>query len=279
MTFRSAMLGVASIALGLLVWAVVRESPSFLIGRGKVDKAHRHAAKVISEPLELEPERQLAVVGEPEGTRTGIFHPSNLRITLGCALALGASIAVVYGFSGWSPIILKSVGFQDSELSGANFALGLVSVIGALVSGHACRVFGSRRIMAWCPIGTFLCVVALAFVIEGIDTAPTDVERWAIYSLVGLAGGVASICVAAPYSIMTMGYPVSCVSSGVGLGMLAGRLGGVGMSLAGGYLLDLGGTSVLPFFFTTAILALLVSASAWIIDRHIPPRGTELAEH
>lgn len=267
--------GVLSVVLGFAILALIRESPSFLLGKGKAEKAHRHAAKVIDGPLELEPEHQQSVAGEPAGTKTGVFHRSNLRLTIGTALALGASTAVVYGFSGWSPIILKSSGFADSQLSGANFALGLVSVIGALISGHVCRVYGSRRIMALCPAATFLCVVALAFVVEGIGTAPTDAERWAVYSLIGLAGGVASIGVAATYSIMTMGYPVSCVSSGIGFGMLAGRLGGVSMSLAGGYLLDLGGTSVLPFFLTTAAFALLVSASAWIIDRHIQPGGLD----
>lgn len=269
--------GLLSVALGIVILALIRESPSFLLGKGNADKAHRHAAKVIAGPLELEPERQQSIAVGPQDTKTGVFHSSNLRLTLGTALALGASTAVVYGFSGWSPIILKSAGFADSQLAGANFALGLVSVIGALISGHVCRVYGSRRIMAWCPAATFLCVVVLAFVVEGIGTAPTDAERWAIYSLVGLAGGIASVAVAATYSIMTMGYPVSCVSSGIGFGMLAGRLGGVGMSLAGGYLLDLGGSSVLPFFLTTAVFALLVSASAWIIDRHIPPLSADAA--
>jgi len=265
--------GAVSLALGCAILALVRESPPFLLARGQGEKAHRHARLAVDGPLELLPERHEAEPEEDAGTAIGVFHPGNLRLNIGIAVSFAASTAIVYGLSGWSPLMLKGVGFADDQLTNANFALGLVSVIGALLAGPVDRHFGSRRTMAVCAGITCASIVALGLVIEGIGAAPSAAERWAVYSLVGVAGGVASIGIATIYAMMTLGYPLSCRSSGIGFGMMMGRMGGVGMSLAGGYLLDLGGRSVMPFFAVLAVCALVVSSSAWIVDRHIRPRG------
>jgi lipopolysaccharide export LptBFGC system permease protein LptF len=71
--------------------------------------------------------------------------------------------------------------------------------------------------------------------------------------------------------MITLGYPVSSRSTGIGLGMLISRLAGFLMTLFGGALLDMRGNSVVPFFAIVALCALLVGASAWIVDRHVEP--------
>jgi AAHS family 4-hydroxybenzoate transporter-like MFS transporter len=73
------------------------------------------------------------------------------------------------------------------------------------------------------------------------------------------------------YAIMTYAYPPSCRSAGIGFGIFMGRVGAVAATALGGKLLDLGHGSVVPFFAAMAVGAVLVSASALIVDRQIPP--------
>ena len=73
------------------------------------------------------------------------------------------------------------------------------------------------------------------------------------------------------YVIMVFSYPQSCRSAGIGFGIFASRVGAVSASGFGGALLDLGHGSVLPFFAVLAVSAVLVSAAAFVVDRHVPP--------
>jgi AAHS family 4-hydroxybenzoate transporter-like MFS transporter len=73
------------------------------------------------------------------------------------------------------------------------------------------------------------------------------------------------------YVIMIAGYPPSCRSTGIGFGILMGRVGAISASVFGGAVLDLGHGSVVPFFGVLAFSALLICAAAFIIERHVPP--------
>jgi AAHS family 4-hydroxybenzoate transporter-like MFS transporter len=57
----------------------------------------------------------------------------------------------------------------------------------------------------------------------------------------------------------------------MGFGIFMSRIGAVGITLLGGVLLDWGGDSVVPFFVTLTAGAILVSAAAFVVDRHVPP--------
>ena len=265
-----AIFGLASIALGLLIMLIVRESPSYLLSRGKAALAHHYARIVIPAKIELQPEAAAETKGGPA---IGVFHRSNLRLNVGIGASFVASAAIFYGLTSWSPLMLEGLGFAKDQLANANFALGLVSVFAALLGGYVVRAFGSKRVMGLCAVLTGASVIVLALVIEGIGLAPSPAERWAVYALIGFAGGAASVGVTTIYAMMTLGYPVSCRSAGIGYGMLMGRIGGVLMSLAGGYLLDLWSGSVVPFFAVVVLCALVVGSSVAVIDRHIPRPG------
>ena len=86
-----------------------------------------------------------------------------------------------------------------------------------------------------------------------------------------LLAEVVSVGIATIYVMMTLGYPQSCRSSGIGFGMLTGRVGAILASLGGGYLIDLGAGSLLPFFGAMLAGSILVSAAALVVDRHVAP--------
>ena len=73
------------------------------------------------------------------------------------------------------------------------------------------------------------------------------------------------------YVIMALGYPQSCRSAGIGFGIFMSRVGAIAASGLGGALLDFGAGSVVPFFTVLCVGAVLVSAAAFIVDRHVPP--------
>ncbi len=129
-------------------------------------------------------------------------------------------------------------------------------------------------------IGSSLVVlmVVLAFVVETVPGAPDASERLLVIVLVGATAAVFSAGIASMYVIMIAGYPQSCRSAGIGFGIFMSRVGAIAASGLGGVLLDLGHGSVVPFFAVLAVSAALISAAAFIVDRHVPPaRRAELA--
>ena len=90
-------------------------------------------------------------------------------------------------------------------------------------------------------------------------------------ALIGVLAAVFSAGIATMYVVMALGYPQSCRSAGIGFGIFMSRVGAISASGLGGALLDLGHGSVLPFFGVLALSAVVVSAAALVIDRHVPP--------
>jgi len=264
--------GGASILIGFLALLLVRETPSWLLAKGREDAANRTARRIFGQEIELLPEPD-GIIGTTgaEGTRVGLFHRDHTRLTAGVAIAFSACTAIVYGLTLWGVVLFTSRGFTQDQAIGVIFWAGLMSVAGALAGGPVVRILGSRRTMAACSAITFAAVVILFLMVEHLSAAPDGATLAAVYVLAGIMGGVASLGISTIYTMMALGYPVSCRSTGIGLGMLLGRIGGIAMALSGGYLLNWGGTSVLPFFGVMAACALAVSSSTWIIDRHIAP--------
>ncbi len=224
----------------------------------------------LGDDLELVPEQAGIVAGGPA---TGVFDRSNLRLTLGAALAFSALTAVVYSINYWGTELFTSHGLTQQQAIGVIFWAGLVSVAGRLLSGWTVRAFGSRATI----IALFAGQLRRRRRARRDDraTAEPPPSFLAVAVLACAIGGIGSLGIGTLYSMITLGYPVSCRSTGIGLGMLVGRAGGIVMTFYGGSLLDLHGNSVVPFFAVIAACALAVSASAWIVDRHVEPAGKQ----
>ena len=114
-------------------------------------------------------------------------------------------------------------------------------------------------------------LLGLAFVVQTLAAAPAPEARMLVLVMIGAAGAVFSAGIATLYVIMALGYPQSCRSAGIGFGIFMSRVGAVAASGLGGALLDFGHGSVLPFFAVLTLSAVLVSAAALVVDRHVPP--------
>jgi AAHS family 4-hydroxybenzoate transporter-like MFS transporter len=261
--------GVATLLLVVIILAALRDSPSFFLGKGKPDAAARVARLVFKEPVPLIPDQHASATNG--GVSVGVLHRSNMRLNTGIGIAFAACALVAYGILNWSTTFLTAAGFTLEQAGFAVSVCGITSMLGSFGAGLLTRRFGSRRVMAVISATVFVLLVALAFTVEVLPATPTVAERTVVVLLIGGAGAFFSAGIATMYVIMALGYPQSCRSAGIGFGIFMSRVGAIAASGLGGALLDFGAGSVLPFFTVLCVGAVLVSAAAFIVDRHVPP--------
>jgi AAHS family 4-hydroxybenzoate transporter-like MFS transporter len=88
--------------------------------------------------------------------------------------------------------------------------------------------------------------------------------------LYGLSAAIFSGGIATLYALMTYAYPPSCRSAGIGFGIFVGRVGAVAATALGGWLIEVGEGSLVPFFAVLIVSAALVSSAAFVVPRHVP---------
>jgi len=262
------VIGLGTLVVVVLIVLVLRDSPSFLLARGKAAEARVAAAKVLPGDVDIAPERHHTDRG---GVSVGVFDKGNLRLNIGIGIAFAAAATCAYGILNWTTTMLTAKGFTFEEASYAVSVAGLTSIASSIAAGLLVQRFGSRIVMAVLSVTLFLTLLVLAFHLEQLSGVPGADEGNVIVALIGLAAALFSAAIASFYAMMTYGYPPSCRSAGIGFGIFVGRIGAISASGLGGWLLDLGKGSVVPFFSVLCVAAILVSAAAIIVDRQVPP--------
>lgn len=262
-------IGAGTFLVVFLILGFLRDSPSFLLARGKAEEAQRNARKVLDGDVQLIPEQHHS--DQPDGQITGVFSPSNFRLNLGLGIAFAAATLVAYGILNWSTTFLTAKGFAFDQASYAVAVAGMTSIAASIAAGVLVRHFGSRPVLITFSFGLLATLVVLAAVLETQTGAPSDDQMLLVVVLIGLAGALFSGSIASFYALMTYAYPSSCRSAGIGFGIFVGRAGAIGASAGGGWLIGLGGESLLPFFAVLCVGAVLISAAAFVNDRHVPP--------
>lgn len=263
--------GAATLLVVVVIGLVLRDSPSFLLARGRSDLAHKNAKLVLDGEVALTPDRHHT--DSEVGPQIGVLHRSNLRLNLGIGIAFAASTLVAYGILSWGTTFLTAEDFTLDQAGDAVALAGISSMVGSILVGIVMRRFGSKLVMGLLSAIMVVWMLAIGYTIEGLPEQLDDAARIYVTWLVGLSGFAFSASIAGMYVMMTHGYPPSCRSGGIGFGIFMSRLGAVSATGLGGALLDFGGTSVWPFFGTLAAAAVLVSAAAFVVDRHVPPLG------
>lgn len=260
--------GLGTLVLLVLIFGLLRDSPSFLLAKGDTERAQLAARRVIPHDIDLVPEPSDASGLADTGRSIGVFHRSNLRLNVGVGIGFAAATLVAYALLNWATSLLTAAGYSLEQAFTASFVLGVTSIAGALSAGPLTQLFGSRAVMAGVGVGLLVVIVALAVALETLGGAPGAGYRAAVDVLLAAISGIASIGIATIYVIVTLGYPQACRGEGIGFGMLMGRVGGILASYFGGALLDVGEGSFVPFFAVMATGAILVSIAAFVIDRH-----------
>jgi len=265
--------GASTLLLVILILGLLRDSPPFLASKGKEGAARRHARKVTDQEIAFAAREGDGAPADGDAGDIGVFHPINRRLNWGVGIGFAASTLVAYSIISWGTTFLTAAGFALEDALQTSFAVGITSIAGALAAGYLARRFGSRSVMLGVSAVLVIMSGALALLMESLAGAPDAALRIMIPSLVAGIAGVVSLGIATIYVMMTLGYPQSCRSSGIGFGMLTGRVGAILASFGGGYLIDLGNGSLLPFFATMLAGSALVSVTAFLVDRHVEPIG------
>jgi AAHS family 4-hydroxybenzoate transporter-like MFS transporter len=263
--------GVATVLLVFIILASLRDSPSFLLSRGKREEAQRAARRVLGEDVELIPERHHT--DSEGGVSIGVLHRTNLRLNIGVGLAFAASALCAYAILNWSTTFLTAGGFTLAQAGRAVAVAGITSMLGSVLAGILTRQLGSRLTMALISATLLILMIVLGFVVETLPATPTEQERLLVVVLIGAAAAVFSGGIATMYVVMTFGYPQSCRTAGIGFGIFMSRVGAIAASGLGGAVLEFGDGSVVPFFAILAVSALLIGVALFVIDRHVPPLG------
>ena len=255
------------LVVGLII-AFLRDSPSFLLAKGKTEAAHVAARRVLEGPVELAPEHRAL---RADGTAAGVFAEGNGRLNIGVGITFAAAALIAYAMLSWATTFLTAKGFTFEQAAYAVSVGGLTSVAASIAAGLLVQRFGSRVVFAAISVGLMAALVTLAFVLEALDGAPEADDVLLVTALYGLSAAIFSAGIASLYALMTHAYPPSCRSAGIGFGIFVGRVGAVAATALGGWLIDLGDGSLVMFFAVLVVSAALMSAAAFIVDRHVPP--------
>jgi MFS transporter, AAHS family, 4-hydroxybenzoate transporter len=263
------VLGVGTLLVVLLILLLLRDSPMFLMARGERAKAEAAATRLFGEAVVLAPETHHG--DGAGGEKIGVLHRSNLRLNAGIGMAFAASTMCAYGILNWSTTFLTAKGFTLGQAGNAVSIAGLTSIAASILAGLLVQRFGSKIVMACISASLFVAMAVLAVAVESLPATPDASDRLLILALVGVTAAIFSGGIASFYAMLTHGYPPSCRSAGIGFGIFMGRVGAILASGFGGTLLDLGQGSVIPFFAALCLAAVLVSAGAFVVDKHVPP--------
>ncbi|WEK46319.1 MAG: MFS transporter [Candidatus Andeanibacterium colombiense] len=259
--------GAATLVLVVIVYTALRDSPSFLLAKGKRNEALQNARRVIRADIELAAEH--LDTGSAEGPPVGVLHSSNFRLNAGVGAGFAASTLVAYGILNWSTTILTTKGVSLQLAGYAISVAGITSILGSILAGILVQKFGTKPVMLAVSGILAVTLVALAAAVETMSTASSGGIAL-VTVLIGIAAAAFSCSIATVYVVITLGYPQSCRSAGIGFGIFTGRIGAILASGFGGVFLEIGGGSTLPFFAILVASAALIFAAALVIDRHVP---------
>ncbi len=262
-------LGLATSLVVLLIVAGLRDSPSFLLARGKPAEAKRAADRLLRGDVELVPERH--ATDSADGSTIGVLHRTNLRLNIGVGVTFTTCALCAYGVLNWSTTFLTAKGFTLEQAGNAVSIGGLTSIVSSVAAGLLVHRYGSKAVFSAVSASLVVAFVVLAWSVERLPAAPSADDRLLVIGLIGITAAIFSAGMASIYALMTYGYPQSCRSAGIGFGIFMARVGAIAASALGGWLLDLGHGSTIPYFAVLTVSAALVSACAFIVDRHVPP--------
>lgn len=265
--------GAGTMLLVVLIVVLLRESPAYLLTKGKPEAARAVASKVLDGDFELAPEHHST---DGAGATIGVFHPSLVRLNLGIGISFAASAMVAYAMLNWGTTFLTAKGFPFDEASYAVSIGGITSMVAAILAGLLVHRFGSRAVFLAIATGLVLTLSVMTIKMETMSAVPGNDERLIIIALYGLAAALFSASIACMYAVMTYAFPSACRSAGIGFGIFVARVGAIAGSGLGGTLIDWGEGSLLPYFATLIVTSALIFAAPLIIDRHVPPASRRL---
>jgi MFS family permease len=243
--------GALSGLIALLVWCFVPESPVLVRRSAQADPSRPGLAAVFTTP--------------------------SLRFVMGAGLAFIGVSYVAYAFAAWSPVLLTSAGFSVPQALKASLGFNLMAVLAALLTGLLADRYGTRRLMFIAGKLVLLAVLLMAAAVLQRLGLRGETAYAAVLVASGLAGGATGSVLAATYTVLANGYPTQLRATGLGIGLMIGRVGGIASTFTGGMLLAVPDLGALPLFLVLVVCALLALWGIGMIDHHVPGSSARVA--
>jgi AAHS family 4-hydroxybenzoate transporter-like MFS transporter len=256
--------GVVSVAVAVLLWWLLPESPTFLA-------RHRarwpHLVRILRRTGHDAPDDAIFVMRDANrqsGGRLGrLFAGGLARDTIAIWTAFFFGLMTYYVVVLLLPAMLTApgVGFTQPTASRALAMWNYGGVIAAVLGAVAMQRVGSRVAMISMAAAAVICGSWLAFI-------PLEPARATTLLLVILlAGAFVNGVQTTMYALVAHIYPPEIRSTGVGTAVAIGRIGNVLAAYAGSMAIDRGGTT--GYFFTWSAFMLVVLLALASIKRHV----------
>ncbi|MDB5698113.1 MAG: hypothetical protein JWN69_917 [Alphaproteobacteria bacterium] len=253
------------VTVPLILW--LPESAAYLKAKGKIERMRHEQARILGAADAAMPDG--VTDAAPDGR---LFTRENLRINIGAPLAFFLTSFTSYGFVAWTTVILTMAGLSIEDAVRGSLFYNSFAVIGPVTGGFIVTRWGTRKSLITLTLGSIVMVSAMAILISSGAHLVSVPMKWLLFSLIGGVGITTGVAVAAIYAVFTSGYAVSCRASGIGFGLMMGRVGGIGTMVIGGFLLSLDGRNPNYLFLTMGVTLMMVLGAIAIIDRHVPPQ-------
>lgn len=239
------------IVLVPLVLAMLPESPTFLVARGRLEKARAQA-----ERFDLVVPLAQTTITKRRGSfgqnLAKLFRGRNAIVTILFWLGSFGGLLLVYGMSTWLPSLMESLGF---DLGNSLILLCLINaggIVGTLVAGKVADAWGPVRVsMVW------FFVTAVGVCALGIKSSM--IVTYILVFVTGIFLFSAQIMI---YAAVSHVFPTETRATALGLTTGMGRFGAVFGPWMGGQLFALGmekwGFAAFGAFGVTSSLMMLL---------------------
>jgi AAHS family 4-hydroxybenzoate transporter-like MFS transporter len=256
--------------LALLMLFLLPESASYLLAKGRHAEAGRLLRRVAG--IEAAPTfmTQAFPAPQPPVTRASIFTTDLLRLKIGAAMAFFSCVFATYAILSWMPTILSGSGFAMPDAIRSALAFNLMAITGTLVSSQVMVRFGSKQIMMVSCASTLIAALSLIPILLGNYAQAGGLMWWILFALIGLTGLGLGGGMTTAYAIVSSGYPVDRRATGIGFGVMVGRVGGIVTVFGSSLLLGAADGKPTLFLAVVAIMMVVAIVATFVINRHVP---------
>lgn len=259
--------GLLPVALALVLWKLLPESPHYLARRRErwpeLTAALRRMGHDLPHATEYTDARA-SVAPVPAASMRSLFGAAYLRDTLALCAAFFFCLMANYIVILLLPAMLtaEEVGFSQPSASRMLALSNYGGVAGALCGALLIQRLGSRVSMLAMSAGAVLCALVLA----GLRLDPGD--TLVLMAMFVATGALLNAVQTTMYALAAHVYPTDIRSTGVGTAVAVGRAGNVLAAYVGALALDRGGPP--GYFVCLGVLMGVVLLALAAVSRHVP---------